>query len=127
MITRLQILAFGAVGILAAANPIFAHHVWPVDRSQEITLKGTVTGYNWSNPHVMIGLDVQEDNGKVEKWNVGGPSTDRMVGNGWDRNTLKRGDVITAIGYRFSDGSNILRLEKILMSDGKELLLYGRR
>jgi len=48
-----------------------------------------------------------------------------MAGNGWDRNTLKAGDVITAIGYRFSDGSSILRLQKIVMSDGKELLLYS--
>jgi hypothetical protein len=73
----------------------------------------------------MIDLDVKEDNGKVEKWDVGGPSTARMAGNGWDRNTLKAGDVIAAIGYRFADGSNILRLQKIVMSNGKELLLYG--
>lgn len=127
MITRLQVLGLGMVGILTATNPLFAHHSWPVDRSREITVKGTVTGYDWSNPHVMIGLDVASDNGRVEKWNVGGPSTTRMAGNGWDRTTLKPGDVITASGYRFRDGSNVLRLERIVMSSGKELLLYGRR
>jgi len=37
------------------------------------------------------------------------------------------GDVITAVGYRFSDGQNILRLDKVTMADGKEMLLYGRR
>ena len=92
---------------------------------------GSVTalprGYNWSNPHVMIGLDVKEDNGRIENWNVGGPSLTRMAGNGWDSNTLKAGDVIAAIGYRFSDGSNVLRLQKVVMSDGKELFLYGRQ
>lgn len=127
MITRLQVLAVGVIGILATAGPLFAHHQWPVDRSREVTVKGTVRGYNWSNPHVMIALEVKEDSGKVERWNVGGPSIERMVGNGWDRSTLKAGDVITATGYRFSDGSNILRLEKIVMSDGKEMFLYGRR
>ena len=75
----------------------------------------------------MIDLDVKEDNGKVEKWNVGGPSTARMAGNGWNGNTLKAGDAITAIGYRFADGSNILRLQKIVMANGKELFLYGRQ
>ena len=50
-----------------------------------------------------------------------------MAGNGWDRSTLKMGDVITAIGYRFTDGSNILRLQKIVMANGKELFLYGRQ
>ena len=124
--TRLQVLALGIVGIVAAASPLFAHHSWPVDTSREITVKGTVTGYNWTNPHVMIGLEVKEDSGKTAKWDVGGPSTTRMAGNGWNTNTLKAGDVITAIGYRFTDGSNILRLQKVVMADGKELFLYGR-
>ena len=124
---RRQIVALGAVGILVAAGPLLAHHSWPVDRAREITVTGTVTGYNWSNPHVMIGLDVKTPDGTVEKWNVGGPSTTRMAGNGWGTNTLKAGDTITATGYRFRDGSNILRLEKIVMSGGKEMFLYGRR
>jgi hypothetical protein len=127
VIRRLQILVLGAAGILLAGGTVFAHHVWPVDQSKEITVKGTVTGYNWANPHVMIGLDVADDGGKVVKWNVGGPSTARMAGNGWDRNTLKGGEVITASGFKFTDGSNILRLEKIVMADGKEMFLYGRR
>src|SRR5215216_5403802 len=111
--TRLYIRAFVAAAfIAAAASPLLAHHSWPVDTAREITVKGTVTGYTWGNPHVMMGLDVQA-NGKLEKWNVGGPSTTRMAGNGWDKDTLKAGDVITATGYRFSDGQNILRLEKV--------------
>ena len=126
MITRLQVSALGVVGILAAASPLFAHHSWPVDMSREVTVQGTVTGYTWGNPHVMMGLDVKGANGAVEKWNVGGPSVTRMAGNGWDKDTLKAGDAITAIGYRFSDGSNILRLQKVVMPGGKEMFLYGR-
>ena len=126
MITRRKLLALGAVGVISAASPLLAHHSWPVDRSREMTVKGTVTGYTWANPHVMIGLDVQA-NGKMEKWNVGGPSTSRMAANGWDPKTLKPGDVLTASGFRFSDGSNVLRLEKVVMANGKELFLYGRR
>jgi hypothetical protein len=102
--TRGQLLAFGALAILVAAGPVLAHHTWPVDRSKELTVTGTVTKYDWSNPHVMIALDVPVDNGKVEKWNVGGPSMSRMEANGWGRTTLKPGDNITATGYRFSDG-----------------------
>jgi hypothetical protein len=120
------IVAVVAAAVLAT-GPLFAHHAWPVDRSKEVTVKGTVTGFNWSNPHVMIDLEVKTDEGKVEKWNVGGPSTERMSGNGWDRNTLKPGDVITGTGYRFTDGSNVVQLQKIVMANGKEMLLYGRR
>ena len=115
-----------AVAILAAP-PIAAHHAWPIDRSKEVTVKGTVTAFNWSNPHVMIEVDVKTDAGKIEKWNIGGPSTERMGGNGWDRNTLKPGDLITGIGYRHSDGSNIVQLQKIILANGKEMMLYGRR
>ena len=125
MKTRLLILALG-FAIVAAAAPLLAHHSWPVDTGREVTVKGTVTGYNWTNPHVMIGLNVETANGKMEKWDVGGPSTTRISGNGWNSSTLKPGDVITAMGYRFADGQNILRLQKIVMSNGKEMFLYGR-
>ena len=122
-----QILALAFLGALLTIGPVSAHHAWPVDRGKEVTVKGTVTAYNWSDPHVMIALDVTTPDGKVEKWNVGGPSMNRMAGNGWDRNTLKPGDVITGVGYRFSDGSNVVQLQKITMANGKEMMLYGRR
>lgn len=123
--TRMQLLVLGVVGLLVAAGPLSAHHAWPVERSKEVTVSGTVMSYDWANPHVMIGLEVKAPNGAVQKWQVGGPSTSRMANNGWDRATLKPGDVITAIGYQFADGQPILRLEKIVMAGGKEMLLYG--
>ena len=128
---RRMILAL-AVATFAVAVPVLAHHAWPVDRSKEVTVKGTVTGFNWTNPHVMIDLEVKNESGKpgrgtVEKWSVGGPSTERMQGNGWDKGTLKPGDVITGYGYRYSDGQNVVQLQKIVMANGKEMLLYGRR
>ena len=119
------IIAIIVIGF--APSLAFAHHAWPVDRSKEVTVKGTVTAFNWANPHVMIDLEVKTESGKVEKWSVGGPSTDRMAGNGWDKNTLKPGDVITGYGYRFSDGQNVVQLQRIVMANGKEMLLYGRR
>jgi hypothetical protein len=124
--TRRQFLALGPGGLLFLASPVFAHHVWPVSRDKAITLRGTVTSYTFANPHVMIGLDVTDDGGRVEKWQVGGPSTARMAGNGWGRETLKGGEVITAVGYQFSDGQKILRLDKVVMPGGKEMFLYGR-
>ena len=120
--------ALFALAIVACAvSPLLAHHSWPVDRSRSVTVSGTVTGYEWGSPHVMIGLDVKAANGTIEKWNVGGPSPNRMENNGWTPTTLKTGDVITATGYRFSDGQRILQLDKIVMADGKEMFLYGRR
>jgi hypothetical protein len=118
--------AIGLALVALAVAPAAAHHSWPVDTSRAVTVTGTVTGYEWGNPHVMIGLDVKSETGAIEKWNVGGPSTTRMEARGWTRSTLKPGDVITATGYRFSDGQRILRLDKVVIAGGKELLLYGR-
>lgn len=123
--TRRQVLALG-IGIVAAAGPLSAHHSWPVNQSTLVTVKGTVTEILWANPHPMFTLDVPV-NGRSEKWSVGGPAINRMEGNGWTKETLKVGDVITGTGYQFSDGQKILRLERIIMPDGKEMFLYGRR
>lgn len=124
MITRLLIVALGAIGVLAAMSPLSAHHTWPVNCSASLTVTGTVTEYTFANPHVMIALDVKRADGSVEKWSVGGPNLGRMTANAWSRDTLKPGDVITGIGNRFSDGSNVLKLSKIVMSNGKEMVLY---
>jgi hypothetical protein len=125
VLTRRRIL-LSVVAMLTAATPLLAHHSWPVDFSREVTVKGTVTEYNWGNPHVMIGLDVRRDDGTIEKWNVGGPSTNRMEANGWQKSSLKLGEVITGRGYQFSDGQKILRLQRITMPDGRVMLLYGK-
>jgi hypothetical protein len=74
----------------------------------------------------MITLEVRTDDGKVEKWLVGGPAINRMEANGWAKTTVKPGDVITGIGYQFADGQKILRLERVVFANGKALNLYGR-
>jgi hypothetical protein len=118
-----QVLAMLA---LFATASLSAHHSWPVSRDQLVTVKGTVTDFAWNNPHPMIGLEVRTNDGKVEKWTVGGPAINRMEANGWTRSTVKPGDVITGIGYQFSDGQKIIRLERVIFADGKEMRLYGR-
>ena len=127
MRTRLQALALGAVGVLMIASPLFAHHTWAVDRTRDVTVRGTVTGVDWSNPHVSIFVDAKDEKGNVEKWTVGGPSTGRMAGSGWNKTTLKPGDVITAVGHRATDGSRLLRTQKVVMANGQELVAYGSR
>jgi len=121
----LRKLALGVIGTLLAASPLLAHHDWPVDRTNLITVTGTVTAFTWADPHVMIALDV-EANGTIEQWKVGGSNKKNTAANGWDKNTLKPGDVITGIGFRFKDGSHAAQLQKIVMANGKEMFLYGQ-
>ena len=114
------------VALVSAAVPLSAHHSWPVNMDKLVTVKGTVMEFAWENPHPTITLEVRTDDGKTEKWLVGGPAINRMEANGWTKTTVKAGDVITGTGYQFSDGQKIIRLERIVFADGKEMRLYGR-
>jgi hypothetical protein len=110
----------------SAVASVSAHHTWPVSYSKLVTVTGTVTEIKWANPHPMITLQVRTDDGGVETWLVGGPAPSRMQANGWTKFTVKPGDVITGIGYQFQDGEKVIRLEKVVLADGKEMLVYGR-
>jgi hypothetical protein len=112
--------------LVSCVAPLSAHHSWPINQSRLVTVKGTVTVFAWENPHPMITLEVRTDDGRLEKWLVGGPALPRMEANGWTKTTVKPGDVITGIGYQFADGEQIIRLERVVLADGKELRVYGR-
>jgi len=123
---NLFVPAIVILALVSAAVPVSAHHSWPVSYSQLVTVKGTVIEFMWANPHPMITLEVRTNDGGVEKWLIGGPATNRMEANGWTKTTVKPGDVITGIGYQFADGQKIVRLERAILADGKEIRVYGR-
>ena len=124
---RIRFSALALVlGLVSLSASLSAHHSWPVTYEKLVTVKGTVTAFSWVNPHPMISLDVPTDDGKIEKWSVGGPAITQMERNGWSPTTLKVGDVITGVGYQFGDGQKIIRLERVTLPDGKELRVYAR-
>lgn len=116
---------FAATLWVAGALPALAHHAWPVDMDRLVTVQGTVTDFEWANPHPMITLQVTTAGG-AETWQVGGPAITRMEARGWTKETVKPGDVITGTGYQFRDGQKIIRLEKVDFADGREMKVYGR-
>ena len=117
-----------AVGLLAVCAPVFAHHSWSgYDMANQVTLTGSVTQFDWSNPHVWINFDVKDQQGNIEKWSAGGPSPSRMANTGWSQDTLKPGDQITAVGHRLENGSYGLRLTEVILPDGRQLICYGGR
>jgi hypothetical protein len=108
---------------LLVSAPVPAHHgETNYDTDKLVTVKATVTNFQFINPHVQIYMDAKNDKGEIEKWICEARSPAMLVRNGgWDKNTLKTGDVITAIGFRTKNGTNILRLKKIVLADGTEL------
>jgi hypothetical protein len=121
----LFVSVLAATALICGAVPLSAHHSWPVSRDQLVTVKGTVIEFAWENPHPMITLEVRSADGKTERWLVGGPAINRMEANGWTKTSVKPGDVITGTGYQFTDGQKIIRLERIVFADGREMRLYG--
>ena len=123
----LYVPAIAVLVLVAAVIPLSAHHSWPVSNDHLVTVKGKVIEFMWANPHPMITLEVQANDGRAEKWQIGGPAIVRMQANGWTKTTVKPGDVITGIGYQYLNGEKIVKLERVVLADGKELRVYATR
>ncbi len=108
--------------LLVSSGGLFAHHgASPYDTSQLTTLKGTVTDFQFINPHVVLAVDVTDGKGKTENWIGEANSPNVLSRHGWDKDIIKKGDQITVIGNRGKNGSKTLRLQKVVLSNGKEL------
>ena len=100
----------------------YAHHsAAEYDVTKVVSVKGTVTQFEWTNPHAYIHLDVKDDKGEVEKWSAELGSLGMLSRANWKRDTVKPGDQITAFGSRAKDGRTVMRLEKVAFASGQEL------
>jgi Family of unknown function (DUF6152) len=123
---RNKLLVFSTTAIfllLSMGGSTFAHHGYVswFDMSRSVTVKGTVTGFDWTNPHSYIYLDVKNEKGAVEEWRIELGAPGMLARAGWSRDTLKSGDVITAIGNPAKDGKPLMHLSKIVFANGQEL------
>ena len=120
---RKRMVSFSIILLFSLAGSTLAHHgfVTYFDVSHSITVKGTVTSLEWTNPHVYLHIDVKDDKGAVENWNAEMGSVPWLTRNGWKRGTVKPGDEITLIGYRARDGKPALLLDKAVLANGQEL------
>jgi hypothetical protein len=92
------------------------------DVNQPVTLTGTLTAIEWTNPHTHFYLDVKDDKGKVVNWKFEGYNPSVLVRNGWRKDvTMKVGDVITVFGWRARDGGSWAHSREITLPDGKKM------
>jgi hypothetical protein len=99
-----------------------AHHsIAPYDLVHGTIIDGTVTKFDWENPHSHIHLDVPAED-TVEPWLIEIDSPGTLMRLGWTKNTLKPGDKITVTGNRAKDGSFHLRGVYVLFRDGRKLM-----
>jgi len=123
MTKRLTTL-LAAFSLLASGMPAFAHHSFAAefDAAKPVNITGTITKIEWTNPHVWFYADVKDENGKVSNWGFEMGSPNGLMRSGWNRNSMKVGDVVTVDGSRAKDGSNHVNARSVtLASTGLKL------
>jgi hypothetical protein len=114
------------VGIMTIASVAFAHHgTANYDTSKTVTVKGTVTDFQFINPHVLISMDGKDEGGKLQKWSGELTSPNRLSRGGWTKSSIKLGDTLTISGYPTKSGTPEIWIQKVVLGSGEELPTGG--
>src|ERR1700686_2633542 len=111
------------IGLALLSTSVPAHHGSSVYDTKLTTYKGTVTDFQFMNPHTEIWFDVTGADGKIEKWTAEAPSLTTMARLGWNKTLFKLGDQITFVGNGAKSGTKIIRLRKVVFPNGKETVM----
>jgi hypothetical protein len=118
--------AFAAVGL--AATPAAAHHSFAMfDQTKEVTLAGTVTEWQWTNPHSWLELDVPSHDGRTAvHWSLESGSVHTLTRLGWRSKMVKPGDKVVVTVNPMKDGSHGGAMQSIVFADGRKISGGGR-
>lgn len=117
------IVLIAAAGLLLVAVPLVAHHgAAALDTGKEITLKGGVTEWIWSNPHCFLKFDAKDDTGTVRNWAVETQNPTTMTLRGWSRTSFKFGDEVTVTIEPVKNGQPVGRILHVILPNGQKLI-----
>jgi hypothetical protein len=108
-VKRIRFRLSAAVAFLLAISiPAFAHHgTSRYDLDKTVTLNGTVTGFDWGNPHCLVHLDVKGEKGDLQHWTLELASPFTMTKVGWSKDSLMLGDMLVADTHPARNGLTI--------------------
>ena len=107
---------------IALAIPVLAHHSFTMfDTTKQITIAGTVTEFQWTNPHAYIEIDVPDESGAVKHWAIEMVSPSILQQSGWKFSNLKKGDKTTLVINPLKDGRPGGFLNTATLPDGRVL------
>lgn len=119
---RFLVVATLLAGLLAVSGPVSAHHnPKPMYEANDIMLTGTITEYEFANPHSIISIAVKSDSGAVEEWHAEFLPPSEMMRAGSTKETLKPGDQVTMTGRPGKHAQHIMWLETLVTPDGRKL------
>src|ERR1700694_5643042 len=115
-----------AVGLQSVSMPLFAHHGTSVfDTDKTLTLKGSVTEWDWSNPHCLLQFDVKNESGQVVHWIAETQNPANMVYAGWGKASFKPGDEITVTLAPTKNGQPFGQIKQVVLTNGMTLEATG--
>ena len=107
------------VVLLGGSTPSFAHHGNASYENKEVTIKGKVTQWLWTNPHSFLMVDVTDENGKVTHWICENNAPSTLVNFGFTAKTFKAGDEVTVVMSAVAkNGTPAGRITRIILADG---------
>jgi hypothetical protein len=113
--------------LIGAASSAWAHHSFAMyEPTKTLTLKGTVKTFQWTNPHVVIWIVVQpEDGGAAQEWSIETTSPGVLTRGGWTRQSIKPGDRVSVTFSPLRDGSHGGGLNSVTLLDTGQKLVAG--
>ena len=115
-----------AVGLLSLSTPLLAHHGTAVfDTDKTTTLKGSVTEWDWSNPHCLLQFDVKNESGQSVHWIAETQNPANMVYAGFGKASFKSGDEVSVTLMPTKNGLPYGRIKQVVLANGKTLNASG--
>jgi hypothetical protein len=120
MARNLLIFLIAGFSLLAASEPVRAHHseAAEYDSSKPVKVTGTITKVEWQNPHVWFYVEVKDDDGALTTWGFSTAPPGALMRRGVTKDALKIGAVVNVEGSRARDGSNNASGRRVTFADG---------
>ena len=109
--------------VLMLAVPLSAHHPFSAeyDWKKPVTVSGTVTKVDWSNPHAHLYVDVKDNSGRAQNWTFELGGIGALSKGGWKKDTIKTGENITIDAWMSTSKSNMANVKSVKLPNGREL------
>ena len=123
------LIASSLFGVLLIGSGLgLAHHgTTAYDSGKTLKLKGTVTSFEWVNPHVSLAWDVKTETGEVEHWVVELTSPGMLTRSGWHHDSVKPGDEVTVYFHPTKNGTKWGIFQRVVFTDGGPDLIDPRQ